>query len=129
MSSGNVGFKRVGSPKAISKDESTGYLIVSVSLDGTPDWNWIECFKHPSTFTTSEAYPGRAFVTGNTITFSSSERTIKENVEWMDKYIQQANECYSRKMAEQVAEEKRQEERERKRKEELERINEGLKDL
>jgi hypothetical protein len=128
MSTINVTFKRVGAPKAIAKD-ADGFLTVQISLDGNPDWDWIECFKHPSTYTPNEAYPSRAIVAGNTITFTSSESSIKANIEWMDKYIQQANDCYSRRVTERLAEEKRQQEIERKRKEELSRVNETLKDL
>jgi hypothetical protein len=127
----NVAFKRIGAPKAIGKVDD--FLTVQVSLDGNPDWDWIECFKHPSTWTHNEAYPSRATVIGDTITFTSSESGIKANVEWMDKYIQQANDSYNRIMAERSAEEKGQQERareiERKRKEELDRINETLKDI
>ena len=47
----------------------------------------------------------------------------------MDKYIQQANDGYNRKKAEQLLEEKNLLELERKRKKELDRINETLKDL
>jgi hypothetical protein len=127
MSTRNVVFKRIGAPKAIAKVDD--FLTVQVSLDGNPDWDWTECFKHPSTWTPNEAQPSRATVFGNTITFTSSESSIKANVERMDKYIQQANDCYNRIMAERLAEEKRQQEIERKRKEELDRINETLKDI
>jgi hypothetical protein len=127
MSARNVAFKRIGAPKAIAKVDDV--LTVQVSLDGNPDWDWIECFKHPSTYTPNEAHPSRATVVGGTITFTSSQSGIKVNVEWMDKYIQQANDCYNRIMAERLAEEKRQQEIERKRKEELNRINETLKDI
>lgn len=47
----------------------------------------------------------------------------------MDKYIQQANDGYNRKKAEQLLEEKNLHELVIKRKEELDRINETLKDL
>jgi hypothetical protein len=127
MSTGNVAFKRVGPPKVIAKADDT--WTVQVSLNAKPDWDWKECFKHPSTFTTGEAYPGNVLVTENTITFTSSASRIKENIEWMDKYIQQANDIYNRILAERLAEEKRQQEMARKRKEELDRINETLKDI
>jgi hypothetical protein len=127
MSVQNVAFKRVGAPKAIVKDAD--FLTVQISLDGSPDYNWVDCFIHPSTYTPNEAHPSRATVVGDTITFTSSESRIKANLEWMDKYIQQANDCYNRRQAEQLAEQQRLLERERKRQEELNRINETLKDL
>ena len=128
MSTGNiVAFKRIGAPKAMAKTGDT--VKVQVSLNGEPDWDWTECFKHPSTFGTGEAHPASALVTGNTIMFISSASSIKENIEWMDKYIQQANDRYNRIMAERLAEEKKQQELVRKRKEELDRINETLKDI
>ena len=74
-------------------------------------------------------HPSSVFVEGSTIIFVSFESDIKTNVEWMDKYIQQANDNYNRKKAEQLLEEKNLLELERKRKDELDRINETLKDL
>ena len=123
-----VEFKRVGPPKATSSTHYA-FLTVKITLDGEPSSDWIECFKHPSTFIPDEAHPFKASVIGNCITFTSFRTNVRTNVLWMDKYIQQANERYKTMSAMYIAEEKSQREREQTEKEELDKINESLKDL
>jgi len=129
MSLGHVDVERQGSPKAIGRDERSGFFRVRILLNISPDHDWIECFKNPSTFKPDEAHPRLAEIQGNVLLFWSSEGHITENVEWIDKYTSQANECYHRKMAEKEAEIKRQEEKMKREKEELKRINEMLEKL
>jgi hypothetical protein len=123
-----VDFKRVGPPTALSKDDS-GSVWVRISLNAPPNWTWIECFKNPSNFIPNEAHPKRARVDGNFIDFQSSENGIKQNVEWMDKYIQQANDVYNDRVAKQTAGQKREEEKDRIDETELDNLNDALKDL
>lgn len=128
MAPEKVEFKRVGSPKA-SKSTHYAFLNIEITLDGEPNSDWIECFKQPSTFIPDESHPSKASISGNRITFTSFRTNVRTNVLWMDKYIQQANECYKTMNAMHVAQEKSQRERERVEKEELDKINESLKDL
>jgi hypothetical protein len=129
MSSEKAEFKRVGPPMVKAKDVN-GFLTVEISLNGYPDYIWVQdYFRNPLSKTASGVHPSSVFVERSTIIFVSFESDIKANVEWMDKYIQQANDGYNRKKAEQLLEEKNLLELERKRKEELDRINETLKDL
>ena len=123
-----VEFKRVGPPVATSSAHYA-FLNVKITLDGEPSLDWIECFKHPSTFIPDEAEPSKASVSGNCITFKSFRTNVRTNVLWMDRYIQQANECYKTMRAVYRAQEKSQREREKAEKEELDKINESLKDL
>ncbi len=128
MTPEKVEFKRVGSPKA-TKTTHYAFLTIEITLDGEPSLDWIECFKNPSTFIPDESHPSKASVIGNCITFKSFRTNVRTNVQWMDKYIQQANECYKTMDAIYIAEEKSQREREQAEKEELDKINESLKDL
>jgi len=128
MATEKVELKRIGPPK-VSKGTHYAFLTIEITLDGEPNLDWIECFKHPSTFIPDEAHPSKASIVGNRITFTSFRTNVRTNVLWMDKYIQQANECYKTMNAMRVAQEKSQREREQAEKEELDRINESLKDL
>ena len=128
MAPEKVEFKRVSSPKA-TKTTHYAFLTIEITLDGEPDSDWIECFKNPSTFIPDEAHPFKASVIGNRITFTSFRNNVRTNVLWMDKYIQQANEVYKTMDAMYIAEEKSRRKREQAEKEELDRINESLKDL
>ncbi len=123
-----VEFKRVSSPKA-TKTEHYAFLTIEITLDGEPDADWIECFKNPGTYIPDEAHPFKASVSSNRIVFTSFRNNVRTNVLWMDKYIQQANELYKTMDAMYITEEKSQREREKAEKEELDRINEALKDL
>ena len=128
MAPEKVEFKRVGPAKA-SSGTHYAFLTVKITLDGEPCADWVECFRHPSTFVPDEAHPSKASVVGNCITFTSFRTNVRTNVLWMDKYIQQANECYKMMTAMHKAQEKSQREREQAEQEELDRINESLKDL
>jgi hypothetical protein len=128
MKSEKAEFRRVGPPKVTEKI-ADNFFTVEVKLDGTPDCDWIDCFNHPTNYKPNEAHPTRAFVVSDKITFSSSESNIKTNIEWMDNYIQQANDCYSKKRLEQTAFQNKALEQARKHQEELDRLNESLKGL
>ena len=123
-----VEFKRVGPAKA-SRGTHYAYLTVEVTLDGEPSLDWVECFKNPATFIPDEAHPSKAQVKGNTIVFTSFRTHVRTNVQWMDKYIKQANECYQAMSDMYKDQEKSQLEREQAEKTEIEKINESLKDL
>ena len=128
MTPEKVEFKRVGAPKAI-ESEHYAFVTVKTTLDGEPSSDWIECFKHPSDFIPNEADPSKASVKGNCITFTSFRSNVRTNAQWMDKYVQQANECYKTIIAKHKTEEKSRRKREQAEKEELDKINESLKDL
>jgi len=73
-----------------------------------------------------EVHPKLTKIWGNIVEFRSSEEHLKENIEWMDEYIGQANECYGRRAAGKEAETKRQEAKATNEREELEAINKML---
>jgi hypothetical protein len=104
-------------------------LTIEITLDGEPDSDWIECFKNPASFVPDEAHPFKASVIGNRIIFTSFRNNVRTNIIWMDKYIQRANDCYKTMDAMYIAEEKNQLEREQAEQEELDKINESIKDL
>jgi len=119
--------KRQGSPKAVGKDERhPGLFVIQITLNISPDKDWIECFRNPRTFILEEVHPKLTKIWGNIVEFRSSEEHLKENIEWMDKYIGQANECYGRRAAGKEAEIKKQEAKATNEREELEAINKML---
>ena len=106
MSTEKAEFKRVGPPRVKAKDVN-GLLTVEITLNGYPDYIWVQdYFRHPLSNAASGVHPSSVFVENSTIIFVSFESDIKANVEWMDKYIQQANDGYNRKKAEELLEEK-----------------------
>jgi hypothetical protein len=106
-----------------------GNLVVRITLDGNPPWDWVECLSHPLKYVFNEAHPSLATVAGDAIIFESSEPKIEDNIKLMDNYIDQANICYCKKLAHQHAEEKRLLGQEQKQQEEIIKINEKLKSL
>jgi len=118
-------FKRVGDVEAITK---TGdYITLQISLDGSPDSEWVICFKQPREHKPNHVASMR--VIGDKIQISSHIAQVKETIEWVEKYIQYANEAYKKIIAAQEARIKKQRETEEASKEELRRINESLKGL
>ncbi len=122
-----TGFKRIGPPKVTAK---IGDLFtVEIMINGNPDHIWVECFRNPSRRKYNEAHPSNAMIVGNKITFSWTESKIKESIIDLDSYIQQANECYNKKMTEKRSAEKRVQEEAIARQADIYRVNESLKDL
>ncbi len=121
------GVKRHLSPKALGKDKKhPGLFVIQITLNISPDKDWIECFGHPRTFRVDEAHPKLAKISGNVLEFRSSGERLKENIKWMDKYIDQANECYRQKIAGKEGETSKQEVKGESETEELEKINKIL---
>jgi hypothetical protein len=122
-----TGFKRIGPPKVTEK---IGDLFtVEIMINGNPDNIWLECFRNPSRFKYNEAHPSNAIIVGSKITFSWAESKIRESVIDLDSYIQQANECYNKKMSEKLSAEKRVQDEAMARQADIYRVNESLKDL
>jgi len=127
MPIGHDDVKRQGPPKAIGIDEKhPGLLRIQIPLNIAPDSDWIDCFKNPGTYKPDEAHPRMADIWGKILEYRFSEENLQKKVEWVDKYINQANGCYRRKMAEKEAEMKRQEEKANKEREKLESVNKVL---
>jgi hypothetical protein len=118
-------FKRIAGSAHVQMRTGEGTLMVQITLDGTPPWEWIECFGHPQEYKYNEAHPNLATVAGDAIIFESAESCLEENIALMDDYIRQANESYAKKLAQQK-EERSQLEQDQ---EELSKINERLKSL
>jgi hypothetical protein len=120
-------FKRVAGSAQVLMRTGEGTLMVQITLDGTPPWDWIECLSHVQENKYSEVHPSLATVAGDVIIFESSESRLEENIALMDAYIKQANVSYAQKMAHQYTEEKSLLEQEQQ--EELSKINDRLKNL
>jgi hypothetical protein len=86
--------------------ESPGLVIVEIPLNLTPDSDWVQCFSNTTTWTPNVHLP-RAF--GALIEFRALKEKPEQDLEWVYKYIEQANECYRKRMREKEEEGKRQE--------------------
>lgn len=62
MSTEKAEFKRIGPPRVKAKDVN-GFLTVEISLNGYPDYIWVQdYFRHSLSNTTSGVYPSSVFV-------------------------------------------------------------------
>jgi hypothetical protein len=120
-------IERAGKIKVIGIDqEHPGLVIIEVPLSVAPDNDWIECFRHPSTWTPSIHSPE---VKGKSIVWRAVKETADKDIKWVFSYIDQANACYERILKEK-AEQKEQEEKKRSETEkELEKIQKKLDNL
>ncbi len=124
-----VSFKRISGSAQVIMKTGDGNFVVQIDLDGTPAWEWVECFSHPRKYKLNEAHPGLATIVGNSIIFESTENGLEENIAMMDDYLEQANVCYAKKLAQEEAEEKRVFQQEEDMREELAKVNQRLKNL
>ncbi|MCW4019178.1 MAG: hypothetical protein NWF00_10970 [Candidatus Bathyarchaeota archaeon] len=128
MTEEKIEFKRI-SAKASDLDQN-GAFKLEIELDGTPTSSWFECFKQPSDLKYPDIYPKNAELAGNTILYYGiTQDKLKEKIEWIDKYIQQANKRYSQEVVKRQEMQKKAEEKEKKREATLQRINETLKGI
>ena len=121
-------IKRVGPAEVVSKNGDD--LWVHIRLSGTPNVEWLQCFRDPISYQASKAHPSNArFLSDNTLDFESTMGGLQNDIKWMDKYLEQANAaCFARK-AKEIADKKRKAELEANKIEELKRINESIKGL
>lgn len=121
-------IKRVGSAWVVSKNGDD--LWVRIRLSGIPNLEWLQSFKEPVNCQFSKAHPSNArFNSDNTLDFESTMDKLKDDIQWMDKYLEQANAFCIAKKAKETADKKRKEELEANEKEELKKINESIKDI
>ena len=122
-----VSFIRVGPPIVIAKIDDV--FTVQVTLNGNPDSMWIECYRHPTDYIDNESHPSRTVVKGNKIIFFSIESSLEKNVGAMDNYLKEANECYKKKLVQVLALKNKEDRQKRKRREELNRVNQNIKNF
>lgn len=123
----NEGFLRDGPPKVIAKIDDI--FTVQITLTGSPDSMWVECYRHPTDYIDNESHPSRTIVRNNKIAFFSIENELKKNVEAIDEYLKQANDCYRKKVTQELALQKREVGGKRIKQEELDRVNKNIRDL
>ena len=122
-----VAFIRVGPPIVIAKIDNV--FTVQVTLNGNPDSMWIDCYRHPTDYIDNESHPSRTVVKGNKIVFFSIESELEKNVRAMDNYLKEANECYRTKLVQVLALKNKDDRQKRMRQEELDRVNEDIRDF
>ena len=120
---GHENVKRVGLK---ATDKLGDKFQIEIELNLEPDFEWIHAFKRPHEYKHDEAHPKQIHISGNKLMFYSSERKLDENLQWIDNYINQANESYCRKKKQEADEINKKQEQEAKKKEELDRINKLL---
>ena len=121
-------IRRVGSAEVVSKNGDD--LWVRIRLSGIPNVDWLHSFRDPISCQLSKAHPSNArFNSDNTLDFESTMGGLKNDIQWMDKYLEQANPACIAKKAKELADKKRKEELEAEKKEELKKINESIKGI
>ena len=121
-------IKRVGSAEVVSKNGDD--LWVRIRLSGTPNVEWLQSFRDPISCQLNKAHPSNArFNSDNTLDFESTMSSLKNDIQWIDKYLEQANAACIAKKAKELAEKKRKEDLADAKIEEIKKINESIKDL
>jgi len=120
-------IERSGKIKVIGIDrEHPGLVIVEIPLNVQPPSEWIECFRHPSTWNPSIHRPS---VNGRSIIWRAVKESVDKDIQWIFRYIEQANACYERILKEKEKERERVEREESAQKSELEEIEKKLENL
>lgn len=113
--------------KATGTDpKASGLVIVEIPLDVRPDSDWADCFFNPTTSSVS-VHPPRIF--GDMIELRATKDRPEKDLEWVYKYIEQANECYRKKMEEKERERQRRAKIEAEGAEELRDLTEKLRQV
>jgi hypothetical protein len=120
--------KRISPPKFIEKVDFKKYRV-KVKLNQVPEYDWIKLFRNPEVLQPMEVYPNIVEFNGNEITWITSEDKVKENIEWLDKYIEHANEKYAKLLAEREEEWRKAKEIEKQKQAELANLSDKYKDL
>jgi hypothetical protein len=121
-------IRRVGSAEVVSKNGED--LWVHIQLSAAPNLEWLQCFRDPISYETSKSHPSNArFTSADALDFESTMCELKNDIKWMDKYLEQANAACIAKKAKELAEKKRKEELVDAKKEEIKKINESIKGL
>ena len=86
--------------------EASGLVIVEIPLNISPDLDWLQCFSYTTTWTPSVHLPR---LSGALIEFRAMKEKPEQDLEWVYKYIDQANECYRKRIKEKEEEGRRHE--------------------
>jgi hypothetical protein len=121
----NVAFTRLGQPQVIAKIDDV--FTVQIILNGSPDSMWVECYRHPTDYTDNESHPSRTIVRGNKVAFFSVESELEKNVGAIDSYLKQANDCYRKKLVQELALQNKGSREKKVKQEELDRVNKSIK--
>ena len=121
-------IKRVGSAEVVSKNGED--LWVHIQLSAAPNLEWLQCFRDPISYQPSKSHPSNArFASADTLDFESTMGELKNDIKWVDKYLEQANAACLAKKAKELEEKKRKEDLEDAKMEEIRKINESIKGL
>ena len=126
--SDNSNIKRVGSAEVVEKNGVD--LWVRIRLSGSPNVEWLQSFRDPISCQLNKAHPSNArFNADNTLDFESTTSEIKNDIQWMDKYLEEANAACIAKRSKELSEKKRKEDLADAKIEEIKKINESIKGL
>ena len=121
-------IKMVGSAEVVSKNGED--LWVHIQLSAAPNLEWLQCFKEPISYQPTKSHPSNArFTSADTLDFESTMGELKNDIKWMDKYLEQANAACIAKKAKEFAEKKRKDDSANAKIEEIKKINESIKGL
>jgi hypothetical protein len=121
-------IRRVGSAEVVSKNGED--LWVHIQLNAAPNLEWLQCFKDPISYETRKSHPSNArFTSADAFDFESTMSELKNDIKWVDKYLEQANAACIAKKDKELAEKRRKEDLADVKKEEIKKINESIKGL
>ena len=109
-------------------NEKDGSLLVEVKLSEKPNWEWIECFRNLNLKEHSLCHPKTVSVNDDTIQARCKRDGIKQLIEVMDGYIEQANISHGEKLQKARDEKKTIQDSDDARKRTIEEINREIKD-
>jgi hypothetical protein len=104
-------------------------VTVHVPLNLQPDNTWKECFKNPTTHAGVSFPATKVMIMGNVMEFRTGELEAPNDLSWTYKYIDQGNECYKKKIAEQSKKQNAQAEKEAKAQEKMRELTEKLRKI
>ena len=84
------GVKRSGPPQAVQKLRDSFYLV-QIHLSETPSADWKRLFYDAQQSPPAEFPPRSVEMSGATLRFRSDPEQVRERMEWIDRWIERAN--------------------------------------
>ncbi len=117
-----LAVKRLGQ-EVIGIDDSTGLVEINIKLSHQPEYEWEEFVKNPTEWSIK---PRTITFLGNSIVITCEEEKIEKTLEWMDKYITQANIAYDKLIQEKERKRKEMEAKKEQKIKEIQKLNEKI---
>lgn len=120
-------IKRMGPPKAV--DARGTEIRVSVPINASPSSEWVHFFQECPSQWTSISHPKLIDVEGAELMFTSAERDIAQWIQYIDKWIGDANRQYREYLERLRRTQEQAEQHERERQRRIQEVTEKLRGL